>query len=370
MLESLHTTIKKLFSKKLALIFIVSISIYALYLFFLASPEYTSTATLVLRAPGTAHHSDGSKLSGLIDQYTKKNSLATSNILSFITSDMLLNTLTYDADIVSSYQNKNINYLSRLKQTSDNEEIVKYLRDKIKYSFDNSSDVLTIKATAFTASSAQTLLRAVVDQLQQHAKQISGTLSNINLKGVTSSYHMAQKTYAQKQENLYNLEQSEHSYAPQQIVAANNVELMNLRSQLLQSQDELSSAQNTRQHLLRKKIKLLQNKIHARENFLLGVTKAGQNFHEYLDAYDASLSQINVAKLNYQWAANQLMQSQHRIFDNVISTAILQQPSLPLTTSYPKPLSQLLQLLFILLLGVILFMCFFFVPWTHLCGRC
>lgn len=164
--------------KSLAVVVGLPTIVAIVYFGFMASDVYVSEARFSIRS------SDGSSgaITGLAALLTTPGSSGTgqetSVVKDYIYSADMLDKLSSRVDVKSHYSNSDIDWLARLGDKSTREEALDYFKKQVDVLRDTSSDVITLKARAFTPEMAHTMAQEIIGLSEDLVNRLSARIEN------------------------------------------------------------------------------------------------------------------------------------------------------------------------------------------------
>jgi capsule polysaccharide export protein KpsE/RkpR len=150
--------------------------IFCSYVCFIKTPEYESNARFLLGASASNVTGNTGQL-GAMFQRGKHAIVGTEsafvNLLEkYVYSQAMLSILKDTVDIQSYYQSVTIDYLSRLKKSPNQNELLSYYLKKVRVLPDPTTGELMLSVRAFSPDKAQEILSVIEENLVLYVKKI------------------------------------------------------------------------------------------------------------------------------------------------------------------------------------------------------
>jgi capsular polysaccharide transport system permease protein len=352
-------TVLQLRNKAFYIVVILPWLILAIYYVMFASPRYESAAIVTLKQNETSAIPDSSLglLSGISTQSSSNDYL----LINYINSLGMLYLLNEQLHIKKLYQNNDIDFISRLSTTANQQEFLDYYQNMISAIYDPEASMITIKAEGYTPTEAKTILIKIIENSQKAVDYISHTLAKQRMKFSEVQMDLARKKALIAQSKLLEFQDKHGLVDPEGSVMAYSSIISTMQAELATTESQLTALlsylnENSQEVTAAKqKILALQKQIDKEKAKL--VTNSAKN------TIQNSKSHLNELTSNYTWIKlnaefsmseyTAAMQSfEIAKIDSLKQQSYLVtvvQPNLPDEPAYPRIWYNLLTLLIILL---------------------
>ncbi|AWB68405.1 sugar transporter [Saccharobesus litoralis] len=257
------------------------------YLFFIASDQYESTATVVVKQSEDAVSASAIPLLGIDGGQSKDAYL----IQAYILSKDMLQHLDKTVDLRQHYVEFDADWLSRLNTQATMEDYFAYYQDKVEVRFDEVSGLIEISVKTFEPQFSHQVINAIVSQAEVFINQLGQQVAQDEVSFVEKELKRAHNNLSELTQQLTDFQSSQQIFSTEQQSAAVLASLAELNSNLISKKTEL-------QHLLAymhasaPEVVTLKSQINAIESQI-----AEQKTH-LVSRSDSALNQLDIQYRN------------------------------------------------------------------------
>lgn len=329
--------------------------IVSLYYLLLASPRYESTAIISLKQNSSVT-SEGTTPTGLFGGGGYQSYTNSYLLIDYIKSAQMLSHLQKDLDIKEMYQNRKIDFISRLSKNADNIDFLNYYDKMVTLAYNEQSNAITINAQGYSAKQAQKVLKNIVKQSQNVIDYISHTLARNRMKFNLEQLDIMKKKALDAQDRVIEFQNKRGIVDPESSVKSKNHIITQLKEDLSETETQLTN--------LRSYMNPNSTEIKALEQKALALkTQIDNEKNEFLkENPNSKKSELGDLVSNYQWLklnaefAMTEYQSALQSFENAKTDSQNQQsylvnvvkPTLPDAPKYPRVIYNLITFFIIL----------------------
>ncbi len=149
---------------------VIPVLIAGIYYTFIASERYVSESKLIVKQTGESNTGSFSLALFGAGNLAREDALF---LKEYIHSFDMLDFLDKKFKLRQAYQDKGIDFISRLPSEASREDFLEYYRKHAEVNFDEISSVITLRVQAFKPEFAQQLNQAIVEQSERFINAIS-----------------------------------------------------------------------------------------------------------------------------------------------------------------------------------------------------
>lgn len=331
----------------------------ASYMVCYQSPQYASTAKILVEKDD-----DKSPMNisfGFLGNTGSGNSSNTYLTQEFILSREMLDHLQQEINIKQHFQNKSVDFFSRLKSKPDLTKFLDYYRSKVKVAVDTLTGELDITAIAFTPEMAQLELKKILAASTEFVNRVSNSLTSKQYRFAKSQLHIAKAKLFAAETKMLEFQNKNHILDPKEAAKVVAGVMANLKSQLVAKQTELITAESfmqpesTRIISLKESIEALKHQMETQTSDLLGKsTDHGGKLNQIMVDYEWQELKLKFAQAEYQAAQQAYDISKINLAKQQNIVVEIESPNLPDTYAYPQIVYNLVNLFAILLIIFVL----------------
>lgn len=326
--------------------------ISAVYLILIATPEYVSSARIVIekeldQAPiniSTGIFGGGG--SGNTETYLTQE---------YITSREMINRLQEYYDFQQHYQTPFFDRLSRLKNKPSEKDYQNYFQKKVSVTVDTKTNELNITVRAFSARIAQVLAQQIIEQSKHFVNRVSNTVAD-------KQYNFSKTQLKQSKDKLFKISkdvlewQNENGmFDPTETAKVVNSVTAGLKSKLVEKQTDFITysafmqPESSKLVSLKEEIDALKKQIEEQTSDLLSKNKGSDNLNRILIDYQWLQLQLKFAQAEYEAAQQAFDAAAINLSKQKNSIIEIESPNLPDEYEYPQRLYDLVNLLILFL---------------------
>jgi capsular polysaccharide transport system permease protein len=353
-----NNNLKEILKKKYLFFLLVVLPLFLLifYYLFIASDKYVSEAKVTIKQTGEHPTSFNISLFGMGNPTSREDAMY---LQEYILSYDMLDYLDRKLNLKKMYQNKNIDFISRLSLDATHEEFLKYYqRHIVDVSYDDISSILTIKVYTFKPEDAKKIAEAILEQCERYINGLSHKIAKEQMNFIEQELAYANQKMQNSKNTLLNFQNKYKIFDPAQKAQASASLVAQLETQLAQQEAQLRNLltylneDSFQVQALKNQIKALREQIEKEKSEMVGGdSKLNKILAQYLDlkinvdfstdVYKATLSAFETTRVEAS-----------RKLKNLV---IIASPNLPDEALYPKRayIITLATILFLLLYGII-----------------
>ena len=313
-----------------------------IYLFFIASDRYISSAGFAVRSMNS--HSSEDFLGSVTGLASSGSSTSDSYmIMRFLESRDLLDSLLLEFDFNKIYGNKDVDFLSRFNSRSQKEKILDYWKWYIKSSFDPSSGIITFSVQSFDPEDAHAIsnfilqkVRILVNEISEKAREEVLIYAENEVQLAENRLIEARKEFSEFRGKTQSFDLSAQAHSQIEIIASLEKELINLNSRIHALSEYLDSDAPSIKSLKKRSI-ALESQIFDRKGGL-NITGYNDKLLELLSIEEMAISEKSFAEEAYYSAIKNLESARIDAARNQRYLAVFAKPYLPESSIYPKRL--------------------------------
>jgi capsular polysaccharide transport system permease protein len=354
-------------SKPILVYVLVPFSLIAFYQLLWMSPRYESRSEVIIQQPDNVSTLDPTlaMLSGL---GVSTGNSDTKLVQKFINSNDMLNYLEQKMNLKSHYENKNIDFYSRLSDDATDEEYLKYYQQHIGVIVEELSGIISINVQAFEPEFSQKLAEEIVNRAEWFINNISQNLAKKQLKFVEGEYKIAQKNLSDAkakllefQKNYRLLDPEADGIAFQQItyqlegqLAAKKAELNSMLNSMTESAPQVvalrSQIQALKDQLKIERNRLSKTSIELKSNSLKTDIKSPLSINEIISKFTNLKIALEQALQAYASSKISMEKSRIEAYRQIKYLVVVQKPTKPDDYAYPQITYNLLLTIVLLLI--------------------
>jgi capsular polysaccharide transport system permease protein len=330
------------------------------YYFFIASKQYVSEFKFVVRDARSA--STGSKDTSMGDAMamaggSRANSLESYMVTEFIKSQKAVEELQARIDLRKLYSRPEIDWFGRFDDAKPMEAFTAYWDGKVSAQFDMLTGIGTARIRAYRPEDAYLVASTVLSMSEELINSVSTRPQRDAVRSAEADLKKAEDRLAALSATLSQFRNTELVIDPTSNVVTGNAQLAQaLRVQLIQYQTELAALKQQNLDQNAPMSRALQSKIKATRDQLAAVerevaTRGGAN------ALSKVMGEYERIDLERQFA-QESVKAAMKTLDDARSAAVFQHmyvtpfvtPSLPQSSTFPRPLSSIAIVAFVSLL--------------------
>lgn len=328
---------------------IFPVIIFAIYLVLIATPRYESQALLVIKQPDGMSTMEPSLalLSGLGGSAP---SVDTDLVSAYISSNDMLAFLDTEIAYSEHFQHQSSDIFSKLDNDATREQRLTFFNSHVSVEIDMTSSIITVHAQAFDPEYARLITQTIAQRAEFFINKIGHDLANAQLSFVKNEHELVQNKLQNAQNRLLAFQREHNLLDPeaeglalQQItfgleasIASKNAELNALRSSMSESAPmvrkvlgELESLEN---QLLSERQRLTNRNGEigtAGDSGALGVNQILTRFSDYKIDLEFALQAYTASKIS-------LEKSRIQAYQQLKYLVVIESPTLPEESAYPK----------------------------------
>ncbi|UPW20051.1 lipopolysaccharide biosynthesis protein [Agarivorans sp. TSD2052] len=230
--------------------------LFAVYQLVIASPRYESQMQLIVQQPDSMATMDASMaiLSGLGVSSGNSDPLL---VKAYIYSNDMLQYLESELAIKAHYSSSDIDWFSKLSDSSSQEDAFKYFQNQVQVDIDDASQIVTVYVRAFDPQFSLSLSQAIANRAEWYINSIGHQLANAQLTFIEGEHQLVEERLQQAKKRLLGFQQqynlldpeaegmalSQIAYAIEGQIATTHAELRALKSTMSSQAPQVVMAQ-------------------------------------------------------------------------------------------------------------------------------
>ena len=291
--------------KSLAIVVGIPTLVSILYFGFLASDVFVSVARFSIRS------SDGSSgaITGLAALLTTPGASGTgqetSVVKDYIYSADMLDKLSKQVQFEANYTNSEIDWLARLNDSSTREETLEYYQKQVDILRDTSSDVVTLKARAFTPEMAHAMAQEIIGQSEDLVNRLSARIESDALQSAHEEIERASGKVTDVGLRLSKFRNVNSSVDPAEEGSAVMGLLSGIEGKIVEVRTELDEIQAYMRDsapevvTLKNKLNALQKQRRIEKNRLIGESEDNDELSDLMEEYRPLVIEQELAQQQY-----------------------------------------------------------------------
>ena len=231
-----------------------------------ASDIYVSEAKFAVRSVQGASTSTGltAILAGAAPSSGGQDSLV---VMEYSQSHDLLSGVQREVDVLSHYSDDDIDFLSRLDESSSNREKLSHFLDHVILQRDSISDVISLKVRAYDAQTAQDIAQRTIDLNEQVINTLSNRMEDDAMTSAIREVENAENRLKNAADLMASFRSEHDSFSPQEESSALFSRVAGIEASITEARASLTE----KRAYIREsapEIKSLKNRINALERQL------------------------------------------------------------------------------------------------------
>ena len=352
---SVGHTLKLLFGNRFfAVMVVIPTIIYFLYNALIFTPRYESISYIAIK------DNSGKSNSGALGALLGSTSDSTTNpymLKNYIQSMSMLLNLNSEIGLISLYQNKNIDFFSRLASDSDQKQQFKYYLSHINVSYDQDSNSIQLAAQGITAVEAQKIMQTIIKEAQEYVNSVDYQLAEQRLQFAQKQVQISQRKLTEANQKIIDFQNNNGILDPKSEISTLTSILAGLQSQLVSAQATLISMNEFMRNnsfqlqQQQQKIASLQKEIEIQKEKILGLD-GGQDkkLNDIMNKFELLRMDGQVAISEYTASITSLEIARADAISQKQQVVVLEKPTLPNFHEYPRLWYDTFTLLIVLLI--------------------
>lgn len=296
----------------IALTFIIAVALptglASLYLAFIASDQYHSSASFSVRSITSAQASD---LLGMFSQSASGSTISDSYVLlDFIMSEQMVQAANERFNLESIYAPRGLDYFYGIGKDLPIEEKLRYWESMVKVDLDHASGIMNLTVNAFTPEDSQKIAGFIIQRSEKLINDLSLTGRNEMLKVAQEEVGLSENRLSDARDALRNYRDASQEADPVEGAKLATQIVASLEQQLVKIQTEMTTAltqmgeDTPRIRVMRSQIDSLQKQI-AQEKQRLGsgtTPKQGRNATDSVSGVAGRLQQYDKLETQREFA--------------------------------------------------------------------
>ncbi len=309
-----------------------------IYLFFIATPQYESVATVVAKQSDENGVSAAAPMALLgVDAGQNKDAYLVQH---YILSSDMLNYLEQKLSLKSHYSQTQADWLSALSKNATQEEFLEYYLDKVTVEFDDVSGLLSISVKSFTPEFSQQMVIEMITKAEHFINDMGHKMAQDEVGFVEGELDRAHQKLVALTEQMTEFQNEKQVFSTEQQSAAVMTSIAELNSLLINKQTELEALLSYMNKAapevvtLKNQIAALKNQINEQQSKLVSPEQTALN---QLNVEFRNLSmQIEFATDVYKAALLGLEQTRVEAHRKLKHLMVVAQPNLADEALYPR----------------------------------
>lgn len=345
-------------------------AVVSVYMIFIASDQYQSTASFAVR--NSSSTGGATDLLGLVMQSGADTTISNSYILNdYLQSQPFLEDVMNHFDMDRIYSSSDWDWWFRMGTDLPVEAKLKYWKSKIETKYDQASGIIVVDLLAFTPEDAQNIMAFIVQKSEDLINNLSESARRQSLKSAQESLATAEVRLRTVRRQLLNYRETAQEISPEDNAKLAFQMIGELESQITTKQTTLKTLdgyldpKSPRMAMLRQEIKGLQKQLDTERQRLGGGANApaaaaatGSSTDNSIPYRIGSYSDLELEKQfaeeYYTTALAGLEKAKAEAAAKELYLATFIPPTLPQYAQYPKRFIYII-CTFLLLAGIWLF---------------
>jgi capsular polysaccharide transport system permease protein len=344
----MQTTDLKMMLKPFSILVLIPLCVFAFYQIIWASERFESRTQLILKQPDGMATMDPAM--ALLSGFGATTGANDNELLkAFILSSDMITYLQDKVALSAHYQGSEFDFFSRLSSSATQEDLHSYFTKHVGIEIDEKSSVITLRVQGFTPQFSQRLAQAIVERGEWYINEIGHGLAKEQM-GFVQNEHIVIEKRLQKAKTALLTFQREHDLldpeaeglALQQITYSLEGEIAKKHAQLR----ALSSAMSEKAPAvmqIQAELNSLSEQLNAQRNRLIHgsgqINAAGQqadSVGEVLAKFSDLKIDLELALKAYSSSQISLEKSRIEAYRQLKYLVVVESPTLPEESSYPK----------------------------------
>ncbi|TAP35007.1 capsule biosynthesis protein [Alteromonas sp. KUL49] len=322
--------------------------LYAIYLVFIATPQYESKSQLIVKSTEGGSSFDPSSL--LLSTVSSAGFNTESQLVeAYIQSYDMLEYLDEKLDLRGHYSSANADFASKLDEDHYREEFYEYYLSHISVTVDSMSSLITLQTRAFDQSFAQAINAAIVEKAEEFINTINNDLARSKLEFAQGEHEIVESKLQQAKTELLAFQARYNVLDPTAEGAAFQQIAFTLEATLAQKQAELNTISRVMSDSasevinLKREIAALESQISAQK---LKISMPEENGNplsvgELMANYSNLQVQLQLAVQAYSSSLITLENARVEAYQKLQHLVTVESPTLPEDNAYPTILYNL-----------------------------
>lgn len=327
-------------AKKVLFFILLPTFVSALYYLFFMSQFYQSRTQFVILSANQKMPSSilDSLIGGVITPSLKDSFV----VRDYLLSQNTLNTLKQEHHFMDTFQDKSIDFFSRLPINSDAKEELDYYQGKVSIEIDSHSGITTLKVLAPVAEGAQNLAKTLLKLAEQKVNDLSRRYQKDQIRFAEQQLQHAQDKFFIAQERVLQYQKDIKDLDPKQSISGIYTIKGSLEAKLAIAKAKLSELEkymhedSFQVQSLQNKIESLKEQIKNEKNILVD-RPYNNSLNKNFDGFIKAELERNFAEKNYQASMAFLEKAKVDILQQTRYLATVVEPTLDDIALYPNP---------------------------------
>ncbi|QJR81747.1 capsule biosynthesis protein [Alteromonas pelagimontana] len=316
--------------------------VYALYLVFIASPQYESQSKLIIKSTDGGSSFDPSMLLSTVSVATS----ATDSQLveAFILSSDMLHYLDRELNLSEHYRSEKADIFSRLTHAFSEEELMDYYLNHIEVSVDSASSIITLTTRGFTPEIANNINKAIVRHAESFINEISNNLAKSKLRFAQGEHDIVENKLQKSKTQILEFQSKHNVLDPTAEGAAFQQIGFSLQATLAQKQAELNTLTTMMSDIApevqnaKRQIKALQKQINEQKKKISGPDDLDSQISvsELMAQYSNLQVQLQLAIQAYSSSLITLESARVEAYQQLQHLVTIEKPTFPEENKYPR----------------------------------
>lgn len=343
--------------KAFSLIVLLPWMVFALYILAFKSPTYESVAKILVEKDN-----NNESMSASMSIWNNNNALTSEIYLTreHILSREILNQVEKKQALKQHFQNKKVDFLSRLSKSATSSAFLDYYQHKINAVVDPETNQIIITATAFSPDTAKKLLHEIILQTKEFVNRVSNTVAKKQYTFTKLKLHLAKEKLFNAGKSVIAWQNKNGVFDPKETAQVVASVMAKLKGTLVEKQTELITYSSFMQPnsnkviTLQEEIKAIKQQIERQTHVLLGEKKTNGKLNKIMSDFEWIQLQLKFAQAEYQAAQQAFDEAAISLIKNQNMVIVIEPPNLPDEIASPLPFFDLTNAFFFLLILFVL----------------
>ncbi|MBO1254149.1 lipopolysaccharide biosynthesis protein [Alteromonas sp. 5E99-2] len=363
MKELLYHWLKKPF----VIFVVVPFLIYSIYQVLFATERYESQTQLLVQQPSSGGSLDPAVLliSGFSGGVTQND---TELVRAFIHSNDMLQYIKSTVDFDSHYSDSSIDLFSRLPSSATYEETLDFYIDHVDIDIDEKSSVIAVKVQGFTPEFAQQMTQVIRDRAEWFINKIGYDLAEAKLDFIKKEHSAIESKLEQAKVELLSFQRQYNLIDPLAESAALQQITSGLDGQIALKEAELATLLTSMSEYAAPVVQVKQTLVglnqqleNERQRMIVGtatesdLATSPNGVNEILSKFSGYKVNVELALQAYTASLVSMEQSRIEAYRQLKYLVMVESPTLPEETKYPRVTYNLLLFLVLncMLFGIV-----------------
>jgi len=317
-------------------------AIAVIYFGFIASDRYVSRAEIVIKqADQIKMLPDALSMLGLGGNNHQDVLL----IQDYLNSADLLSKLDKELGLKAHYQNKDVDYFSRLPENVSHEQFIQYYRDHLTLHLDDLSGVLTIELQAFDPAYGQRVVEVMLKESEGFINKLSHQVALEQLAFVEKEVNRAYQRLQDEKAKVLDFQNTHHLISPESTSSTRLGVVSQIEGELASQQAHLKQLQSYMKNTapavisVQTRVDALTEQLAQEQRRLTGTDKDAMN--EVTARYMDVQTQATLAADIYKTGLISLEQARVEAYRKLKHLLVITQPTQAQDAEYPRRLYNL-----------------------------